>query len=101
MTQITALTREKSDHTKLLLDSGDIQKSDPIFRFENTWFLREGIDKIVHDIWNDTSITGDSVDRLLGKFRLLRPKLKGWNRNMNAWYVELKKYILLKLDNID
>ena len=64
LTQITALTREKSNHTPLFLDSGDIQKSDPIFRFENAWFLREGIDKIIHDVWNDISVTGDSIDRL-------------------------------------
>ena len=64
-------------------------------------FLREGIDKIVHEVWKDSNIDGDSVDRLLGKFRLPRPRLKGWNRNMNAWYIELKKDILLKLDNID
>ena len=29
LTQVTALTREKSDHTPLFLDSGDIQKSSP------------------------------------------------------------------------
>ena len=73
LTQITALTRGKSDHTPLFLDSGDIQKSDSIF----TWFLREGIHKIIHDVWNDMSATGDIIDRLLGKLRLLRPKLKG------------------------
>ena len=50
---------------------------------------------------NDPNIKGDIIDRLLGKFRNLRPKLKGWNRNMNAWYIELKKDILLKLDIID
>ena len=78
-----------------------MQKTDPIFMFENAWFLREGIDKIVHDVWNDPSISGDSVDRLLGKFRLLRPKLKDWKRNMSARYTELKKYIMIRLDIID
>ena len=71
LTQVTALTREKSDHTPLFLDSGDIQKSDPIFRFENAWFLREGIDEIVQKVWNDPTIKGDNIDRLLGKFRVL------------------------------
>lgn len=50
LTQVSALVREKSDHTPLFLDSGDIQKSDPIFRFENSWLLREGIDKVVSDV---------------------------------------------------
>ena len=101
LTQITALTREKSNHTPLFLDSGDIQKSDPIFRFENTWFLREGIDKKIHDVWNDNNITGDNLDRLLGKFRLLSPKLKGWNRNIEAIFRRKKKEILDELDRLD
>ena len=35
LTQVTTLTREKLDHTPLYLDSGDFQKTEPIFRFEN------------------------------------------------------------------
>ena len=63
--------------------------------------MREGIDKIIHDVWNDPSISGDSVDILLRKFILLKPKLKHWKRNMNARYRELKKYIMIRLDIID
>ena len=46
LTQVTALTREKSDHTPLYLDSGDFQKTEPIFMFENAWFMRDGIDEL-------------------------------------------------------
>lgn len=75
MTQVSALVRE--NHTPLFLDSRDIQKSDPIFRFENSWFLRDGIDKIVCDIWNDPSVPGSNIDRWQTRFRMLRAKLKG------------------------
>ena len=39
--------------------------------------MRKVIDKIIHETWNDVSITGDNVDRIFGKFRSLRPKMKG------------------------
>lgn len=51
--------------------------------------------------WNDPSIMGSNIEKWQTRFRLLRPKLKGWNRNRNAWYRELKKDILSKLDVID
>lgn len=47
LTEVTTLVREKSDDTPLFLDSGDVPKTDPIFRFENILFLRHGIQKIV------------------------------------------------------
>lgn len=95
------IVREKSDRTPLLLDTWDVVRTGPIFRFENSWFLRDGPDKIVTGVWNDPNITGSNIKRWQKKLRLLRPKLKGWNRNMNTWYRELKKDILLKLDKID
>lgn len=35
------------------------------------------------------------------RFKMLRFKLKGCNRNMNVWYTEFKKDILCNLDVID
>ena len=83
------------------MDFGEKINATPIFRFENSWLLREGIDKIVCDVWHDPNITGSNIDKCRTRFRLLRPKLKGWNRNRNAWYIELKKDILPKLDDND
>lgn len=36
LSMVTALVREKSDHTPLLMDTGDVPKTDPFFRFENS-----------------------------------------------------------------
>lgn len=57
LSEISALVREKSDHTPLFIDIGDMfidignmPKSDQILRFENSWFLREGLGKIMTNI---------------------------------------------------
>ena len=39
---VNAMEREISNHTPLLLDTGDNKKNQPIFRFENAWMLMEG-----------------------------------------------------------
>lgn len=49
LTEVTARLKEKSDHTPLFLNTGDMPKTNPIFRFENAWFLRDEIDKIIID----------------------------------------------------
>ena len=81
--------------------TGDVVKIDPIFRFENSWFLREGLDDLVVNSWQSIGSKISSLDNWQTKLRCVRPKLKGWNRNMNAWYRELKRHILEKLDSID
>ena len=52
MTMVTALEREISDHTPLLLDSGEQRNAPPIFRFENAWMLKEGFRQFVYKVWN-------------------------------------------------
>ena len=93
--------QRKSDHVPLFLDTGDVVKNDPLFIFENAWLMREGIDDLVSNTWRKKSSKESSIENWQCKMRNLRPVLKGWNRNMNAWYRELKKEILIKLDTID
>lgn len=61
--KVSSLVREKSDHKPLLLDTTGIQRFDPIFRFESSWFLREGLGKTAYDTWNDPSITGSNIEK--------------------------------------
>lgn len=44
---LQAFAREISDHTPLFLDTGEQIKSEPIFRYENSWALREGFREFV------------------------------------------------------
>jgi hypothetical protein len=47
----TTLPSELSDHTLILIKSGDKPRIKPIFRFENCWFLRPDLQEIVKKVW--------------------------------------------------
>ena len=38
---VEALYREKSDHVPLYICTGDLPRNDPLFKFENSWLMRE------------------------------------------------------------
>ena len=63
--------------------------------------FEEGLDELVSKTWRNNGSKKSSIENGQCKLRSLRHVMKGWNRNRNAWYRELKKYILIKLDNID
>jgi hypothetical protein len=47
---VSTLTRDLSDHTPLLITTGEQPKTPPIFRFENCWFEREGLIPLVTQV---------------------------------------------------
>lgn len=97
---VHALERELSDHTPLILDTGEREKSTPIFRFENAWMLREGFKEFAAKAWS-TQVFGSHIVRWQQKTRIFRQKVRRWVLNSDAWYRKLKRDILSKLDNID
>jgi hypothetical protein len=48
------LPSELSDHTPILIKSGVKPKTQPIFRFENCWFLRPDLQEIIKRVWVKT-----------------------------------------------
>jgi predicted secreted Zn-dependent protease len=50
---VEALNREISDHTPLLLSTGEKAKSkkQPPFKFELGWLLKEGFFEVVFEAW--------------------------------------------------
>jgi hypothetical protein len=81
---VSTLTRDLSDHTPLLITTGEQPKTPPIFRFENCWFEREGLIPLVTQVWRQT-YRGKSIEDIwMKRFRTLRQKLKGWNRNVEG-----------------
>jgi hypothetical protein len=50
----TTLPSELSDHTPILIKSGVKPKTQPIFRFENCWFLRPDLQEIIKRVWVKT-----------------------------------------------
>ena len=59
-----ALNREISDHTPLLMNTGNSSVTyQPQFTFELGWLLREGFVEMVSDIWQNTLAEGTPLER--------------------------------------
>jgi hypothetical protein len=56
LTTVQALPREISDLTPLLLNSRETisRGTEPLFKFECGWLLREGFVDMIRDIWNSS-----------------------------------------------
>ena len=100
LTEVYALERELSDHTPLILDTGENTYSPPIFRFENSWMMRDGFKEFVIKIWS-AKYHGDTIEQWQRRMRVFRQKVRGWILNSDAWYRKIKKEILMKLDATD
>jgi hypothetical protein len=98
---VSTLTRDLSDHTPLLITTGEQPKTPPIFRFENCWFEREGLIPLVTQVWRQT-YRGKSIEDIwMKRFRTLRQKLKGWNRNVEGANRKQKKLLIDEIDKLD
>jgi hypothetical protein len=82
LTTVHALTREVSDHTPLLLNSSEssFMATQPMFKFELGWLLRDGFMEIVREIWAHTVVGHTPMERWQGKIRRLRQYLRGWEK---------------------
>jgi hypothetical protein len=83
---VEALTRNISDHTPLLLSTGDGVKPrrPPPFKFELGWLLKEGFFEMVSEVWTKESKGSSPMQRWQNKIRRLRQFLRGWAINMNG-----------------
>jgi hypothetical protein len=56
LSPVQALTMEVSNHTPLLLNSEELSHmaTQPVFKFELGWLLRDGFIEMVKDIWVNT-----------------------------------------------
>ena len=75
-TTVHALNREISDHTPLLMNTGNSSVTyQPQFTFELGWLLREGFVEMVSDIWQNTLAEGTPLERWQTKIRKLHQYL--------------------------
>ena len=77
---VVAHSRDISDHTPLILNSGDNLASSvqPEFKFELGWLLREGFWEMVTQIWSKEYGGDTAIERWQRKIRKLRQYLRGW-----------------------
>jgi hypothetical protein len=71
---VHALTREISDHSPLLLDSGQDPKliKASMFKFELSWLLKEGFYELVVVVWHKENRGSKGLERWQKQIRHLR-----------------------------
>jgi hypothetical protein len=80
---VQMLTRDVSDHTPLLLNSGEtiFRNTEPVFKFETGWLLRDGFMDMIRDVWAKTKSGNSPMEQWQGKNQRLRQHLRGWVKN--------------------
>jgi hypothetical protein len=103
LSTVQALSREISEHTPLLLKSGDgtTWSSQPMFKFETGWLLHDEFIDMIRDIWSNTSPGASTMEEWQGKIRRIRQYLRGWAKHTSGQYKKEKKKILNTLDGLD
>ncbi|MCH81855.1 RNA-directed DNA polymerase (Reverse transcriptase) [Trifolium medium] len=78
---VSTLTKHKSDHFPLLLDFNlTMLSSTSQFKFMRMWTLHPDCENLVKNCWN-TEIIGCPMFVLTKKLKLLKEKLKIWNKS--------------------
>jgi hypothetical protein len=100
---VKALNRDISDHTPLLLSTGDgVQiKKQPPFKFELGWLLKEGFFETVSEVWTKERRGSTPMRHWQNKIRRLRQFLRGWAKNINGSYKKEKQELLRKAEELD
>lgn len=100
---IQALSRDLSDHTPLLLDTGrgSNRCSQPLFRFELGWLLREDFRRVLTNCWTKEIRGATNIERWQNKIRRLRQFLRGWAKNISGAYRKEKMRLMTKADDLD
>ena len=85
LTTLCALPRVGSDHSPLLLDTGENNTpTSRLFRFEKLWFSHPEFITPVHKIWNTPYPFDSAIDTWQFKTKLSRQKVRGWTINMET-----------------
>jgi hypothetical protein len=79
---VVGLTRDISNHTPLLLDTGQSSSCNyhNVFKFELGWLLRDGFADMVRNIWTNEDKGSNAMERWQAKIRRLRQHLRGWEK---------------------
>ena len=93
LSSVRALSRDISDHTPLLLNSGEQNSSSSqhSFKFELGWLLRDGFYDMVREVWSYESRGQSPMENWQAKIRKLRQHFRGWAKNVSGAYKKDKK----------
>lgn len=103
LASVQALSRENSDHTPLLLQTGNasFRGKSQRFRFELGWLHRDGFQEMVAEVWNREVRWKDALEKWQNRIRAVRKYLRGWSKHSLGEDRKKKKLITLKLDALD
>jgi exonuclease III len=100
---VRALTRAGSDHTPLLIDTGQhAHRGNRLsFSFELAWFQQDGFHEMVAAEWAAVPRGSSPMDTWQRKIRHLRRFLRGWAKNLSGKYKKEKEHLLHTIDALD
>jgi hypothetical protein len=103
LSTVVAMSRDISDHSPLLIDTGTPSSSNnqPMFKFELGWLLRDGFMEMVRNVWDSVKDEEESMRCWQSKIRRLRQHLRGWAKHTSGIFKKEKNDLLDKLDSLD
>jgi hypothetical protein len=103
LVSVRALTRAGSDHTPLLIDTGEQahRENKAHFSFELAWLKKEGFYDLIAREWGSVTHGHNPLVLWQNKIRHLQKKLKGWAKNLSGFYKKEKCRLLELIDRLD
>jgi hypothetical protein len=103
LSTVIALNSDLSDHTPLLLNTGESNSCNHTshFKFELEWLLHEGFFDMVANIWSSVTEGSSPMERWQAKIHRLWQHLRGWAKHISGVNKKEKHEIIGKLDDID
>jgi hypothetical protein len=100
---VRALTRSGSDHTALLIDSGEQAHlgNKAQFSFELSWLREDGFHELIAAEWEAYTKGNSPIDIWQNKIRHLRRFLKGWAKNRSGVYKKENERLMILIDELD
>jgi hypothetical protein len=103
LVSVRALNRGVSDHTPLLLDTGDaaFTGNSQQFRMELSWLTHDDFYSRFVDIWHKPVRGRNSMQRWNKKMSVLRSRLRGWAAHNVGVYKQQKGNLISTIDKLD
>jgi hypothetical protein len=103
LVSVKKLVKDQSDHSPLLLDTGDnvVLPRNKEFKFDTTWLQNEEFLERVSEIWLRPVKSSDPIDVLNIKLKRVKKYFKGWGSNLFGHTKKKKSELRKELDSLE